>query len=118
MPDTSEPQTEHVVLSSQYRLVFSNIFTLKISDNELMLSFGATMGGPDGNPYLMQEVTVAMTARSTKILSILLGGAIEKFEQQFGEISIPEEKLKALYESIEHTKPLSTAPTPEESESK
>lgn len=84
-------------LSSQYRAIYSNAWSLSLADNDASIHFGIaaqSLGNPDNMEY--REVSVMMTLRSLKILSLVLSRALAAHEEAHGPISIPSEKLAEL----------------------
>jgi hypothetical protein len=86
--------------SKDFRVVFTNSFALRFSDNDVLLRFSVDLDPPDQESVALEEVAVAMTPRSAKLLALTLSKVLESFESAAGPIDVPQDKLDALEEAI------------------
>ena len=87
--------------SKDFRYVFANAFSVRLSDNEVALTFGLNEGDPE-KVEIFEEVAVVMTPRTLKIVLNNLGNALTAMETQFGEVSVPPEKLSSSFEEMKN----------------
>lgn len=75
-----------------YNIVYSNGFSLMMSDHDFKINFGTTEGGsPD---TVVESVGVFMTHRTLKLLARSLNLIVDNFEKSSGsEIDFDESKL-------------------------
>lgn len=95
-----------------YRRFFANVFTIIAGDNDISIAFAY---GGEGHPEgTVDEAAVIMTPRSLKVLATILDSAVKSYEQEFGEIHIPEEKLQQMRQGEIIAPPAAnTQPTPD-----
>ena len=86
--------------SKDFRYVFANAFSVRLSDNEITIKFGMDEGGDPKNLDILDEVAVVMTPKTLKIMLNNLGNALTAMEAQFGEVSVPPEKLSASFDDM------------------
>lgn len=96
MAEQAKKQERNVGRSPQYRLFPADIFSLRVNDNNLQITFGLETNMPDETNSVVQEATVFLTPRAAKVLQLLLSGTLEGLEAAFGRIPLPPGKEEEL----------------------
>jgi hypothetical protein len=86
--------------SKRFRIVFTNSFALRFNDNDVLIRFSIDPDPANPAAPTVEEVGVVMTPRSVKLLAHALTEAIGAFEAAVGPISVPQEKLDSITESL------------------
>lgn len=93
--------TKRTVRGKDFKTAVATTFSLRLNDNLCEITFGyETAEG--GEEVIVEETRVLLTPRSLKVLSILLGSAIPRFEQLLGGIALPagkEDELERMLDS-------------------
>lgn len=94
--------------SPEFRYIFSDAFGIAFSDNDCRVSFGINEKAGSGNDLDMYEqVTVAMTHKTTKLLVHHLSGILNHFEEKSGtNIPLDEAKVETLKAMLNASTPL------------
>ena len=90
--------------ANSHRIIFANAFSLRIGDNDCAIEL-CTEQNVNGVDSYFSEAQLMMTPKTAKILWVILGNALENFEQTLGPIAIPPEKMAQLKASMISTPP-------------
>jgi hypothetical protein len=85
--------------SKEFRRVFANAFVIGFGDNDTGITFGFHQP-PEPAATMQEEVMVVMTPRTMKLLAANLGAMIKQWENIFGEIPVPTEKLQDFEKNL------------------
>jgi len=89
---TSEDQLR--VLAENFKTLYANNLTLSISQWDVTINFGEILGKDEnGKTVIAQHARVNMSKELAKVFRELLDAHISNYEEQFGEIRIPDMKL-------------------------
>jgi hypothetical protein len=91
-PNTPDPPTVSFTRSDEYKTVFSNFFRIRVGLGEITLIFSKIAHTPGilAEPNVVEEqMEVALTWSSIKMLQLHLSSLISGIEQEVGEILIP-----------------------------
>ncbi len=97
-----KPVLPHV-RSKEHRVVFTNMFTLSAGDNEVSMTCSVENQGAAVGPEQahLDEVTIVMTPRTLKIMSISLSNAISYLESRKGPIPLEPSKIEEINRLME-----------------
>ncbi len=84
---TGKPKQVQVQVPANLELNYANFALITHSRSELVFDFAQIM---PQMPRAQVKTRVVMTPLNAKLLMKALQGNLEKYEQQFGEIQIPE----------------------------
>jgi hypothetical protein len=79
-----------LIRANDFRTIFANSFRVRVSNNDISVTFGYQSTMPDGSPVLTDEVEIVTTLLGFKILVESLKGIVESIEKSSGEIPVPE----------------------------
>ncbi len=79
--------------SADFRYVYSNVFGVQLTTNELIVNFGLSEDVSRPEESNLEQVSVVLTLQSAKTLLTLLRAALEKLEADTG-ITIPLDETK------------------------
>jgi hypothetical protein len=85
--------------SPHFRRFPADTFGLRINNNWAQLTFSLESADVEDRDLVSREATVILTLQSLKVLQLLLAGAVEGIEKQFGPVNLPagkEEELKKV----------------------
>jgi hypothetical protein len=82
-------------IDKDFRITFANAFRIRLGDNDCGLTFVVEADDPEG-PYQSDQIQVAMTPRTLKLLNFAVSKVLERLEEAVGPIPLPEEKTRAL----------------------
>jgi Protein of unknown function (DUF3467) len=87
--------------TNDFRHIFSNMFYMQFSDNDVHITFGHQTDLADPAKGFIEEVSVFMTPRTAKVMMITLKTTIERFEQTSGAlIPMPPGKVEEIEKGI------------------
>jgi hypothetical protein len=79
-----------VSYAPDYKNVYTNFVQGQFSPFDMSFMIGEALGpGPDGKQMILQKVRITMAPMEAKIVLMILANAIQKYEEQFGKLSIP-----------------------------
>ena len=94
--------------SHDFRFIFANVLGFQFSDNDLRLLFGVDEGG--GIENALEQIGVAMTHRTAKILGQTLTEIIADYESKTGTvIPIEAEQMQGIREILDGATPSSAS---------
>lgn len=85
-----ESNQPDVIRSADYRIVYSNNVRLRMSENDIQLTFALLVDVIEGKTpkFALEEKTaVIVTPKQAKVLAESLAQAISEYEKSFGAIS-------------------------------
>jgi hypothetical protein len=85
-PPAQPPPTPASIRGADYRIIFANHSTMRITPNELSITFGFVdvVGGATS---VQELATLVLTPHHAKLIALSLTETIKLFEQRFGSIS-------------------------------
>jgi hypothetical protein len=93
MPDTPKRKT---IRSRDFRIVFSNGARLRVGDNDCGITFLLETDDETGALIHEDQVQVAMTTKSLKILQLSINHVVADLERVIGPITLAPEKMAEL----------------------
>lgn len=93
MPTEEEQPSQKISRSSQWRVIFSNIIGIVVSD-EFSLHLGFDQDRAHPGTDVLEEAIVVMSPRTAKFLSYTLSAAISRYEEDNGPITGLDETIK------------------------
>jgi hypothetical protein len=96
--------------TERFLSAYSNNVAVSFSTFDVSLIFGEIIGEKDGKPVIEEFLRMSMSRDMAKALTILLNRHLKIWEQQFGEIKVPNLDTAAFLAEL-------GAPAPIESKS-
>jgi hypothetical protein len=81
-----QPPQPASIRGADYRIIFANHSTLRITPHELSITFGF-VDEVRGGPSVQELATLVLTPYHAKLIALSLTETIKLFEQRFGSIS-------------------------------
>ena len=85
-----------VQLSPHFRVIYANLFELRVTDNEVTLGLSCNPDTYGPGVPAMREAAVVITLRSLKVLAHSLSAVVANFEAEHGAIPVTEAKLAEI----------------------
>jgi hypothetical protein len=96
----STDQTTRSTRSSNWRIIYTNIFGIGFGDNDVRLMCGFDMDIGKPGAEVLEEATIVMTPRSAKMLSYTLDRILELHESTFGQIPLDPARVARVDEML------------------
>jgi len=85
-----------------FKVIAADTFGLRLSDNMIHLAASVDLNVPGSHERIAYEqIVLAMSPRSAKILSLVLQQTIGLFEEKFGTITLPPGKIEQINANLE-----------------
>lgn len=75
--------------SPEFISVYANNVGIAMSNWDFITTFGRTIER-EGEPVIQERVEVIMSKELAKVLALLMANNLQDYEEQFGEIKIPD----------------------------
>ncbi len=84
------------VVEDGFKSIYANFVVTAFSPFDVSLVIGEAVGGDDeGRQVVHQKVRVTMAPAEAKVVMLILANTLRIFEEQFGEVKIPESQVPA-----------------------
>jgi hypothetical protein len=83
-----------MVPTEDYKSIYANFVVAAYSPFDIALMIGEAVGGDEqGRQIVHQKVRVTMAPAEAKVVMFLLANTLKSFEEQFGEVKVPENQV-------------------------
>ena len=89
------------VRSPTFQIFAADAIGMQMTDNIVQLYFGMEQKTPGEASVIFEQIGIAMTPRSLKVLQVVLNRALESFEKDNGPIPINADKLAGIVPIIQ-----------------